>query len=103
MSQMLRKTDPKSIKPAECHNCGGTDFWLRTAWGPPGWLCNKCHPDPNTPDMITPNEAENDGFRGMHGGGDVEKMRKFFIDTYGYRKCEAPINKLTLYWLEVKP
>ncbi len=55
---------------------------------------------PNTPDIITPNEAEADGFTGMHGGGDTEKMRKFFIDTYGYKKCEEPINKLTLYRIE---
>lgn len=55
---------------------------------------------PNTPDMITPNEAEDDGFTGMHGGGDTEKMRQFFFDTYGYSKCKDPINKLTLYWLE---
>jgi len=55
---------------------------------------------PNTPDMITPNEAEDDGFTGMHGGGDTEKMRRFFIDTYGYSKCKEPINKLTLYWIE---
>jgi hypothetical protein len=53
----------------------------------------------NTPDIITPEEAENDGFTGMHGGGDTEKMRKFFIDTYGYSACENPINKLTLYWI----
>ena len=56
---------------------------------------------PNTPEMITPEEAREDGFTGMHGGGDTEKMRRFFIDTYGYRKCEEPISKLTLYWLEV--
>lgn len=54
----------------------------------------------NTSDVITPNEAEDDGFVGMHGGGDTEKMRKFFIDTYGYSKCKEPINKLTLYWVE---
>jgi hypothetical protein len=60
------------------------------------------HPSyPNTLDMITPGEAEADGFTGMHGGGDTEKMRKFFIDTYGYSKCKEPINKLTLYWLEL--
>ena len=53
----------------------------------------------NTPDTITPNEAEDDGFTGMHGGGDTEKMRRFFIDTYGYSKCKEPINKLTLYWV----
>lgn len=55
---------------------------------------------PNTPDMITPNEAEYDGFTGMHGGGDIDKMRRFFYDTYGYTKCEERINKLTLYWIE---
>ncbi len=55
---------------------------------------------PNTPDMITPSEAEEDGFTGMHGGGDTEKMRRFFIDTYGWSKCKEPINKLTLYWIE---
>ena len=55
--------------------------------------------EPNTPDTITPNEAEEDGFTGIHGGGDTEKMRQFFIDTYGYSKCKEPINKLTLYWL----
>ena len=55
---------------------------------------------PNTPDMITPYEAEQDGFTGMHGGGDFEKMHRFFIDTYGYSRCEnEPINKLILYWL----
>jgi len=56
--------------------------------------------EPNRPDTITPNEAEDDGFTGMHGGGDTEKMRRFFIDTYGYSKCKEPINKLTLYWIE---
>ncbi len=53
----------------------------------------------NTSDTITPDEAESDGFTGMHGGGDTEKMRQFFIDTYGYSKCKDPINKLTLYWI----
>ena len=55
---------------------------------------------PNTLDTITPDEAGADGFTGMHGGGDTEKMRKFFIDTYGYSKCKELINKLTLYWME---
>ncbi len=54
----------------------------------------------NTPDVITPDEAEKDGFTGMHGGGDTEKMRQFIIDTYGYSKCKEPINKLILYWIE---
>lgn len=53
----------------------------------------------NTSDTITPSEAEDDGFTGMHGGGDTEKMRQFFKDTYGYTKCQEPINKLTLYWI----
>jgi hypothetical protein len=60
----------------------------------------------NTSDTITPDEAENDGFEGNHGGGDTEKMRRFFQDTYGYSKCHNElINKLTLYWInkEVKP
>jgi len=56
---------------------------------------------PNTPDTITPNEAENDGFTGMHGGGDTEKMKQFFIDTYGYSRVGKELmNKLTLYWIE---
>ena len=55
--------------------------------------------DYNTPETITPSEAEEDGFTGMHGGGDTEKMRRWFIDTYGYSKCKELINKLTLYWL----
>ena len=56
---------------------------------------------PNTPDMITPQEAYDDGFSGIHGGGDFEKMRQYFIDTYGYSRCEKePINKLTLYWIK---
>ncbi len=55
---------------------------------------------PNTPDMITPSEAEEDGFTGMHGGGDIKKMRQFFISTYGYGRCSNElINKLTLYWV----
>ena len=59
-----------------------------------GWL------EPNTPDTITPVEAEDDGFTGIHGGGDLAKMRQFFIDTYGYSKCKEPMNKLTLYWVK---
>lgn len=53
---------------------------------------------PNTPDMIDPSEAYEDGFSGMHGGGDVEKMMKFFNETYGYVR-DKKMNKLTLYWL----
>jgi len=55
---------------------------------------------PNTPDIVTPSEAEDDGFTGMHGGGDTKKMRQFFLDTYGYSKCKEPINKITLYWIK---
>ncbi len=55
---------------------------------------------PNTSDMITPSEAEDDGFTGIHGGGDFEKMKRFFVDTYGYSRCsEELINKLVLYWI----
>ena len=51
---------------------------------------------PNTPDMITPDEAYEDGFSGMHGGGDREAMVKFIKDW-----SKPPIvNKLTLYWIE---
>ncbi len=56
---------------------------------------------PNTPDMIDPAEAEEDGFTGRHGGGDVEGMQQWFRETYGWSKCDRePINKLTLYWIE---
>ena len=54
----------------------------------------------NTPDTITPDEAENDGFVGNHGGGDIEAMRDYFHKTYGWAKCDSePIYKLTLYWI----
>ena len=56
-------------------------------------------PFPNTSDMITPQEAEEDGFTGRHGGGDVEKMMRFLHDTYGYVR-DRKINKLTLYWIK---
>lgn len=55
---------------------------------------------PNSLDIITPEEAYDDGFSGMHGGGDTRKMRQYFYDTYGYSKCEKElINKLILYWI----
>ena len=64
----------------------------------------------NTPDTITPDEAEADGFEGNHGGGDTGAMRDYFHKTYGWTKCDRePIYKLTLYWIkkadkvEVKP
>ena len=65
------------------------------------WSYYASFSQPNTPDMITPSEADEDGFTGMHGGGDTEKMRRFFIDTYGYSKCKEPINRLTLYWVSI--
>ncbi len=56
---------------------------------------------PNTPDMITPEEAYADGFPGIHRGGDVEGMYKFFLEAYGYSRCHKELmNKLTLYWIE---
>jgi len=58
----------------------------------------------NTPDVITPNEAEEDGFEGNHGGGDTAAMRDYFMKTYGYSKCHnEAIYKLTLYWLDKIP
>ncbi len=47
-------------------------------------------------EIITPAEAEEDGFTGRHGGGDREAMREFI------REPGRPplINKLTLYWIE---
>jgi hypothetical protein len=64
----------------------------------------------NTPDVIRPDEAEDDGFTNKHhGGGDTEGMRNYFRKTYGWTKCDKePIYKLTLYWIkkadkEVKP
>ncbi len=32
----------KPDKP--CHNCGGTEWWWREAYGPGEWLCGRCHP-----------------------------------------------------------
>ena len=51
---------------------------------------------PNTPDMITPSEAEEDGFDGQHGGGDVRAMISFIRD---YSRGDV-LSKLTLYWIE---
>jgi len=39
---------PKPNYP--CSICGSTDWWWRLAsglGGPGGWLCGKCHPNPN--------------------------------------------------------
>ena len=60
------------------------------------------HPSsPNTPDMVTPNEAEEDGFTGMHGGGDIDKMLDFLRGSSSYEQFYrvGKVNKLTLYWL----
>lgn len=56
----------------------------------------------NTPVVIRPEEAEEDGFTGMHGGGSIEKMKKWLRETYGYRFYSEPVmHKLTLYWMEI--
>lgn len=56
---------------------------------------------PNTPDMITPVEAREDGFTGMHGGGDIKGLLKWLRESAGMRYYREPIvNKLTLYWIE---
>lgn len=56
---------------------------------------------PNTPDMITPEEAYKDGFSGMHGGGDIDKLLTWLRETAGSRYFrESVVNKLTLYWIE---
>jgi len=56
---------------------------------------------PNTPDMITPEEAKEDGFTGMHGGGDVEKLLDWLRESAGIRFYrEHIVHKLTLYWIE---
>ncbi len=56
---------------------------------------------PNTPDMISPEEAKEDGFTGMHGGGDVKKMLDFLRESSTYEQfyLVGTVNKLTLYWL----
>lgn len=51
---------------------------------------------PNTPYVISPEEAKEDGFTGQHGTGDVKAMRSFIRD---YSRSSL-INKLTLYWIE---
>lgn len=55
---------------------------------------------PNTPDMITPEEAYEDGFSGVHGGGSIGKMLDWLRESAGMRFYREPIvNKLTLYWI----
>jgi hypothetical protein len=51
--------------------------------------------------MINPDEAYEDGFSGIHGGGDIKKMMDFFHAAYGFSRCvqDGLINKLTLYWI----
>ena len=50
---------------------------------------------PNTDYMISPSEAEEDGFTGQHGGGDVRAMISFIKD---WSRGDI-VNKLTLYWI----
>uniref|UniRef100_A0A6M3LQL5 Uncharacterized protein n=1 Tax=viral metagenome TaxID=1070528 RepID=A0A6M3LQL5_9ZZZZ len=33
-------------KPEKCGICGGTEFWLRVAYGTPEFICETCHPEP---------------------------------------------------------
>ncbi len=56
---------------------------------------------PNTPDMITYEEAHDDGFHGMHGGGDTDGMISYYRKKYGWSRCEREkLNKITLYWID---
>lgn len=56
---------------------------------------------PNTSDMITPEEAYEDGFSGMHGGGDIEKLLDWLQESAGIRFFrESLVNKLILYWID---
>ena len=53
------------------------------------------------PDVITPADAYEDGFSGMHGGGDIEKLLAFLKGTSTYEQFYrvGKVNKLTLYWI----
>lgn len=52
----------------------------------------------NTTRVIRPDEAEEDGFTGQHGGGDVKAMIDFIKD---WKRPEPNlVNKLTLYWIK---
>ena len=54
----------------------------------------------STSEMVTPEEAAADGFTNMWGNGDIEKMLKYFMDSYGVARIRnEPMNKLTLYWI----
>lgn len=54
------------------------------------------------PDVITPSDAYEDGFSGMHGGGDIKKLLDWLHESAEpmrfYR--EPIVHKLTLYWIE---
>lgn len=55
---------------------------------------------PNTLDMITPEEAKEDGFTIM-GADCVGDLLTWLRETAGMRFYREPIvNKLTLYWIE---
>ena len=65
-----------------------------------GWCYYPSLGFPTTPDMITPQEAYEDGFSGMHGGGDVQKLLQWLRESNPDRYFREPIvNKLTLYWI----
>jgi hypothetical protein len=55
---------------------------------------------PNTPDMITPEEAKEDGFTGNFGGGDIDKLKRWIRQAGEHSFSENKVNKLTLYWIE---
>lgn len=55
----------------------------------------------NTPDVITPEEAREQGFIGLHGGGDLDKFKHYLYKKYGFPYSYGyVINKITLYWLD---
>ena len=61
------------------------------------WWLNKAESDARLDSScILPSEAEEDGFTGRHGGGDVKAMVEFIKDWSRGDK----VNKLTLYWIE---
>lgn len=52
--QIVGKNSAGSPKapPAKCHICGNTEFWLRDSYGPPEWLCTRCHPCPKGLEVV---------------------------------------------------
>jgi putative DNA primase/helicase len=38
---------PPEYTTQPCHNCNGSDYWLREGAGRAEWLCSNCHPQPN--------------------------------------------------------